>query len=69
MSLGIPSGKVKKKRVIMLFYVIGGIIFLLTVGYFFLMFFYPEWVGMSGKVTQKTLAEHKSTEEDKNDLL
>ncbi len=38
---------------------VGVIIFLLTIGYFFLMFFYPEWVGMSGEDTRKTLETHK----------
>ena len=38
---------------------VGGLIFVLTMGYFFLMFFYPEWVGMSGEDTRKTLESHK----------
>ena len=38
---------------------VGGLIFILTMGYFFLMFFYPEWVGMSGEDTRKTLEAHK----------
>ena len=38
---------------------VGAIVFLLTIGYFFLMVFYPEWVGMSGKDTQETIDSHK----------
>ncbi len=52
------------KEGFMLFYIIGGIVFLLTAGYFFLMFFYPEWVGMSGEVTEKAIQEHKSDEDE-----
>ncbi len=36
-----------------------GIVFLLTMGYFFLMIFFPEWVGMSGDDTRKVLESHK----------
>ena len=38
---------------------VGGIIFVLTLGYVFLMIFFPEWVGMSGEDTRKTLESHK----------
>lgn len=38
---------------------VGALIFLLTIGYFFLMIFFPEWVGMSGEDTRKTLESHK----------
>lgn len=38
---------------------VGAIVFVLTLGYFFLMIFYPEWVGMSGDDTKKTLESHK----------
>ncbi len=38
---------------------VGGFIFLSTLGYVFLMFFFPEWVGMSGEDTKKTLESHK----------
>ncbi len=43
---------------------VGVIIFLLTIGYFFLMFFYPEWVGMSGEDTRKTLETHRDEKSD-----
>ncbi len=43
---------------------VGGLIFLLTMGYFFLMFFFPEWVGMSGEDTRKTLESHKQQDEE-----
>lgn len=46
---------------------VGALIFLLTMGYFFLMIFYPEWVGMSGEDTRKTLESHK--DESKPDDL
>ena len=38
---------------------VGGLIFLLSIGYVFLMIFFPEWVGMSGEDTRKTLESHK----------
>jgi hypothetical protein len=31
----------------------------LIAAYFFLMFFYPEWVGMTGKVAKKNEESHK----------
>jgi len=45
---------------------VGGLIFILTMGYFFLMIFFPEWVGMSGDDTRKTLESHReeSSRED-----
>lgn len=43
----------------MVIYIVVGIIVFLTIGYFFLMFFYPEWVGISGEDTQRTLEAHK----------
>lgn len=43
----------------MLLIMMGVIVFLLTVGYFFLMFFYPEWVGMSGEKTKQVLSEQQ----------
>jgi hypothetical protein len=43
---------------------VGGLIFLLTMGYFFLMIFFPEWVGMSGEDTRKTMESHKEEKEE-----
>ncbi len=43
---------------------IGALIFLLTMGYIFLMLFFPEWVGMSGEDTRKTLESHKQEDEN-----
>ena len=40
-------------------FLVVGFIFALTMGYFFLMFFFPEWVGISGEDTQKALKAHK----------
>jgi hypothetical protein len=45
------------------------LVFVTTGAYFVLMFFYPEWVGITGKDAKKTLEEHKeghstSTEKD-----
>jgi len=28
-------------------------------GYIFLMIFYPEWVGITGKAARKTMSEHE----------
>ena len=39
----------------MLIFIIFGFIFVLTLGYFFLMFFYPEWVGISRGDTKEVL--------------
>lgn len=39
--------------------VVISLIAILTVGYFALMVFFPEWVGMSGKVAKKNRDEHK----------
>lgn len=43
---------------------VGGFIFFSTMGYLFLMVFYPEWVGMSGEDTHKTLEAHKEEQSD-----
>ena len=43
----------------MLAFVVVGIIIFLTISYFFLMFLFPEWVGISGEDTQKVLQAHK----------
>ncbi len=43
----------------MLVLIILGFIFALTMGYFFLMFFFPEWVGISGEDTKKAIESHK----------
>ena len=43
---------------------VGGTVFFLTMGYFFLMLFFPEWVGMSGEDTRKTLESHKEESTD-----
>lgn len=45
----------------MIFYIFG-FIFVLTMGYFFLMFFFPEWVGISGEDTKKAIESHKGDE-------
>lgn len=37
----------------------------LVVVYFLLMFFYPEWVGMTGKVAKKNEESHKKGSEAK----
>lgn len=50
----------------MLFIIIA-FIFVLTMGYFFLMIFFPEWVGMSGDVTKKTMESHKDDTEENGD--
>ncbi len=39
--------------------VVISLIAVLTVGYFVLMVFFPEWVGMSGKVAKKIREEHQ----------
>lgn len=31
-------------------------------GYFFLMFFFPEWVGISGEDTEKAIKAHEQEE-------
>jgi hypothetical protein len=36
-----------------------GLMTLLVVGYFVLMIFFPEWVGMSGKKTKDIQKEHE----------
>jgi hypothetical protein len=43
----------------MLILLVIGIIVFLTVGYFLLMFIYPEWVGISGEDTKKTIEAHQ----------
>lgn len=43
--------------------VVISLIAVLTVGYFVLMVFFPEWVGMSGKVAQKIREEHQENTE------
>lgn len=40
--------------VLMLLLVFSGVF-----GYFFLMIFYPEWVGITGKSAHQTMAEHQ----------
>lgn len=35
------------------------LVFLGIGAYFFLMIFYPEWVGITGPVAKKTLDEHR----------
>ena len=45
---------------------VGAIIFLLSIGYVFLMIFFPEWVGMSGEDTRKTLEAHKEEKEQQD---
>lgn len=36
-----------------------GLVIGLCVGYFLLMFLYPEWVGISGEDTRRTLDAHQ----------
>lgn len=44
------------------------LVFAGTCGYFFLMFFYPEWVGITGKSAHQTLSEHvEGTQVDDSD--
>lgn len=38
---------------------VGSLVVLGIGGYFFLMVFFPEWVGITGKDAMKTLEEHK----------
>jgi hypothetical protein len=53
----------------MIIYIVVGIIIFLTIGYFLLMFFFPEWVGISGEDTRKALEAHKEENppEDRTD--
>ena len=48
----------------MLVYIILGFIFALTIGYFFLMFFFPEWVGISGEDTKKNIEAHADKDQE-----
>ncbi len=41
------------------------LIAILTIGYFVLMVFFPEWVGMSGKVAKQIREEHQDDSTDK----
>ena len=54
----------------MLIFIIIGFIFALTMGYFFLMFFFPEWVGISGEDTQEAVESHKeeTTSQDSEEV-
>tara|TARA_A100001015_G_scaffold225834_1_gene254993 strand:+ start:1546 stop:1725 length:180 start_codon:yes stop_codon:yes gene_type:complete len=47
----------------MIFYIFG-FIFVLTMGYFFLMFFFPEWVGISGEDTKKAIESHQGDSQE-----
>lgn len=48
----------------MVVYIVIGVIVFLTLLYFFLMFFFPEWVGISGEDTQKNLKAHQEDTRD-----
>ena len=50
----------------MIAYIVVGIIVVLTLAYFFLMFFYPEWVGISGEDTQRNLKAHQEEGSESN---
>ena len=42
----------------------------MTSAYFFLLIFYPEWIGITGKSAHKTLDEHKEgSHADDSDVL
>lgn len=51
----------------MLIFIVVGIIVLLTIGYFFLMYFYPEWVGISGEDSAKTLSAHQESKDSQDE--
>lgn len=51
----------------MIIYIVVGVIVFLTISYFFLMFFFPEWVGISGEDTRKTLEAHKDSSDNAQD--
>jgi hypothetical protein len=40
-------------------FMIGGFVFFTLVSYFVVLFFFPEWVGVSGRDHQKSLEEHR----------
>lgn len=43
----------------MIYFVVIGFVIFLTIGYFFLMFVFPEWVGISGEDTKKAIEAHR----------
>ncbi len=43
----------------MIYLVVIGFVIFLTLGYFFLMFVFPEWVGISGEDTKKAIDSHR----------
>ena len=43
----------------MIYFIVIGLVVFLTVGYFVLMFLYPEWVGISGEDTKKAIESHR----------
>lgn len=44
------------------FLLVAALIVICLAGYFFLMIFFSEWVGITGKVARKNLAEHQEGE-------
>lgn len=45
-------------------FIIGGFIFIITVMYFVVLFLWPEWVGVSGRDHQQTLADQQEQQPD-----
>jgi hypothetical protein len=43
-------------------FIIGGFIFFITALYFIILAIWPEWVGVSGRDHQQTLADQKEQE-------
>jgi hypothetical protein len=49
---------------------VASLVVVTTSAYFFLLIFYPEWIGITGKSAHKTLDEHKEgSRADDSDML
>jgi hypothetical protein len=40
-------------------FMVSGLVLTTTGAYFYLLFFHPEWIGITGKSAHKTLNEHR----------
>lgn len=50
----------------LVFIIIGALVTVLVLFYLFLMLFFPEWVGITGKKTQQELAEEAERRRQRN---
>lgn len=48
-------------------FLVGGLVVVGVGAYFYLMIFHPEWVGITGKVAMKNLAEHQDVGNNPNE--